>query len=83
MYARARVDSKGRIVLPKEFREALGIWEGDEVLLSIHSGKIIVEKHEDPFEVLKQALRGISFNRSLRKAAEREAFKLIGEEQAS
>ena len=80
MYARVRVDAKGRIVLPKEFREALGIGEGDELLLSIHGDKIVIEKCEDPFKVLKELLGDLSFDRSLRKAVEEEALRLIRKE---
>ena len=78
MYVRVRVDAKGRIVLPKEFREALGIREGDEVLLSIRGGRIVVERCEDPFRVLEEVLGDLTFDRSLRSTAEREALRLVG-----
>jgi len=78
MYARVRVDAKGRIVLPKEFREILGIQEGDEVLLSVRGDKLVVEKCGDPFKVLEEVLGDLTFNRSLRKIAEKEALKLVG-----
>ena len=64
-------------MLPKEFREALGLREGDELLLSLHGDKIIIEKREDPFKVLEELLEGISFDRSLRKVAEAEAMKIV------
>ncbi len=80
MYARVRVDAKGRIVLPKEFREALGIGEGDELLLSIHGDKIVIEKCEDPFKVLEELLGDLSFDRSLRKIVEEDALRLIRKE---
>ena len=35
MSFRVRVDGRGRIVLPKEFRERLGVREGDEVVLML------------------------------------------------
>lgn len=63
------------MVLPKELREALGIKEGDEVLLSIRGGKLIVERCEDPFKVLEEVLGSLTFDRSLRKIAEEEALK--------
>ncbi len=79
MSVRVRVDAKGRIVLPKEFREALGIREGDEVLVSIHGDKIVIERCEDPFKVLEEVLGDLTFDRSVRKAVEEEALKLVKE----
>ena len=79
VYARVRVDAKGRIVLPKEFREALGIREGDEVLLSIRGGRLVVEKCEDPFKVLEEVLGDLTFDRSLRRVAEKEALRAVEE----
>ena len=79
MYARVRVDAKGRIVLPKEFREALGIREGDELMLYIRDGKLVIEKCEDPFKVLEEVLGDLTFDRELRKVAEEEVLKLVKE----
>lgn len=39
-----KVDELGRIVLPREFREKLGIEEKDELKVSTQNGKIILEK---------------------------------------
>ncbi|MCD6357189.1 MAG: AbrB/MazE/SpoVT family DNA-binding domain-containing protein [Thermoproteales archaeon] len=79
MYARVRVDAKGRITLPKEFREALSIREGDELLLSIRGNRIIVERCEDPFKVLEEVLGDLTFERGLRRVAEEEALRLVKE----
>ena len=79
MHARVRVDAKGRIVLPKEFREALNIREGDEVLLSIRGDKLVIEKCEGPFKVLEEVLGDLTFGRSLRRGAEKRALKLVKE----
>lgn len=38
--ARARVNENGRIVIPSEFRNALGIRPGDEVLLRIEDDEL-------------------------------------------
>ncbi|ADI32016.1 AbrB/MazE/SpoVT family DNA-binding domain-containing protein [Staphylothermus hellenicus] len=38
-----RVDSKGRIVIPKNIREALGIREKQLLMLRIVDGKIVLE----------------------------------------
>lgn len=46
------VDSKGRIVLPKEVRESLGIDEGTEVEIQAKGGKAVVEPEKDPDAVI-------------------------------
>ena len=80
MYARVRVDDRGRITLPKEFREALNIKEGDELLLSLHGNRIIVVKCEDPSRVLEEVLGDLTFKRSLRRIAEEEALRSLHEQ---
>lgn len=77
MYTRVRIDSRGRIVIPKEFREILKIKGGEELILILKDNKIIVEKAEDPFKVLERILRDLTFNRKLRKVAEKEALRSI------
>ncbi|WP_245698988.1 AbrB/MazE/SpoVT family DNA-binding domain-containing protein [Halopelagius longus] len=49
-----KVDSKGRIVLPKEVRERLGITPGTEVDIREEDGKAVVEPEDDPDEVLER-----------------------------
>ena len=44
------VDSKGRIVLPKEIRERLGITPGTEVEVHEEKGKAVVEPEDGEFE---------------------------------
>ena len=48
----AKVDSKGRIVLPKEVRESLGIDPGTEVEIHEENGKPVVEPEDDPEQVI-------------------------------
>jgi len=79
MSVRVRVDSKGRVVLPKEFRDALGIREGDELVLVLKGGRVIIEKAEDPLKVLEEVLEGLSFSRELRRVAEEEGLKEVKE----
>lgn len=50
----AKVDSKGRIVLPKKVRERLGITPGTEVDIREEDGKAVVEPEDDPQEVLQR-----------------------------
>lgn len=40
--ARTKVDSGGRIVLPVEYRRALGVKAGDEVVLVLREGEVRV-----------------------------------------
>jgi len=77
MYARVRVDAKGRIVLPKEFRKALDVREGDELIITLKHSRIVIEKSEDPFKVLEEVLGDLTFSRELRRIAEKEALKEV------
>ena len=79
MSVRVRVDSKGRVVLPKEFRDALGIREGDELVMMLRGGRVIIEKAEDPLKVLEEVLEELSFSRELRRVAEEEGLKEVKE----
>lgn len=49
-----KVDSKGRIVLPQEVRERLGITPGTEVDVREKDGKAVVEPEDSPDEILDQ-----------------------------
>ncbi len=79
MITRVRVDRKGRVVLPKDVREALGIREGDEVVLVLRGGRVCIERVEDPYRVLEDVLGDLVFSRGLRAMAEREALKSAGD----
>ena len=48
------VDSKGRIVLPQEMRERLGIEPGTEVDIHEEDGKAVVEPEDDPEKVIER-----------------------------
>jgi AbrB family looped-hinge helix DNA binding protein len=80
---RARVDSKGRVLIPKSLRELAGIREGDEVLVSVEGGKVVIEKAGDPWRELAELLGDLTFDRSLRRLAEDAAKKEIREKFAS
>lgn len=51
------VDSKGRIVLPQEVRERLGITPGSEVEISEEDGRAVVEPEDDPEEIIERMER--------------------------
>ena len=53
----AKVDSKGRIVLPQEVRERLGLTPGTEVEIHEESGKAVVEPEADPEQILERMER--------------------------
>jgi AbrB family looped-hinge helix DNA binding protein len=46
------VDSKGRIVLPKEVRERLDIRPGTEVEVRVEDGRVVVDTEPDPERVV-------------------------------
>jgi AbrB family looped-hinge helix DNA binding protein len=50
----AKVDSKGRIVLPQEVREQLGITPGTEVAIHEEEGKAVVEPEDDPEQIIER-----------------------------
>lgn len=53
------VDAKGRIVLPKEVRERLGIDAGAEVTVRAEDGRIVVTPEDDPDRIIDDLEAGI------------------------
>ncbi|ELY39797.1 transcription regulator [Natronorubrum tibetense GA33] len=49
-----KVDSKGRIVLPQEVRERLGITPGTEVEIHEEGGKAVVEPEDNPEQIIER-----------------------------
>jgi len=49
-----KVDSKGRIVLPQEVRERLGITPGTEVDVHKEDGKAVVEPEDNPEQIIER-----------------------------
>jgi len=49
-----KIDSKGRIVLPQEVRENLGITPGTEVEIHEEDGKAVVEPEDDPQQIIER-----------------------------
>jgi len=52
-----KVDAKGRIVLPKELWERLGIAPGTEVDVHAEEGRVVVEPEDDPERILDRIER--------------------------
>ncbi|WP_243666316.1 AbrB/MazE/SpoVT family DNA-binding domain-containing protein [Vulcanisaeta sp. JCM 16159] len=47
---KVRVSKKNTIYIPKAISEAVGISEGDYVILRVEGSRIVIERVEDPFE---------------------------------
>ncbi len=82
MAVRVRVDERGRITLPSSVRRRLNIRPGDELVVSVVGDRIVIEKASNPFEKLAGILGDLTFDRSLRVAAEREAIRAVEERWA-
>ncbi len=80
MPIRTKVDDKGRIIIPKHLRDALGIKSGDELIINIDKDKLVIQKDTDAFEVLRTVFKQLRFDRGLRRKAEEEALKEVGRE---
>lgn len=48
------VDSKGRIILPREVRERLGITPGTVVEVDERDGKAVVKPEDDPEQIIER-----------------------------
>jgi len=78
----ARVDDKGRILIPKEIRDRLGI--KNMVKIRVEEDKIVIIPVRDPLHLLTASVvkgtRDVASEiRSLRRTAEEEAFKGLDE----
>ncbi|MFU1780570.1 AbrB/MazE/SpoVT family DNA-binding domain-containing protein [Haloarcula japonica] len=60
------VDSKGRVVLPQEVRQQLGITPGSEVEIREEDGKAVVEPEDDPEQIIYRMERLIEETSSRR-----------------
>jgi len=80
---KVRVDAKGRILIPKSLRELAGIREGDEVVVNVEDGRIVIEKSEEPWRELGELLGDLTFDRSLRRLAEDAAEREVRERFAA
>jgi len=47
-----KVDTKGRVVLPKAVRERLGIDPGTEVTVREEDGRVVIEPEDDPEAII-------------------------------
>lgn len=77
------VDDKGRIVLPKEVRERLGVTPGTEVEVRAEDGRAVVEPEDDPEAIIERMEQLIdSASRNPDQVAPEEDLHPIAREHA-
>jgi len=54
MVQEAIIDTKGRIVIPRQLREKLNLREGSKVRLTLEEGKIVIIKPITPEEFIHE-----------------------------
>jgi len=57
MAAAVKVDSKGRLVIPREYRDALGIEPGDTLFVERDGSVLRYAKPDNPFDLLIDAAK--------------------------
>jgi len=71
---RVRVGKQGRLVLPKEVRDAYEVEAGDEVTIIVKGDELTIHLHKapkDPLEDLAQLSESISIGLSAKELKER------------
>jgi len=76
-----RVDSKGRVTIPKDVRERCGITPGSRVLIEVSNrGEILIRVlGKNPSEELAEVLGDFMFTREDRAKAEKLLLKGVRE----
>lgn len=54
MRVRRRIGPKGQVVIPKVVREALGIQPGDEVVMEVREGELLIKPGLDPEKFVEE-----------------------------
>jgi len=72
-----RISKKGQFVIPKEMREALGVKEGEELLVTFEAGRVFLTRPQEYARTTRGLLKG-TWGKD-RKAMER----YIGKERRS
>lgn len=53
-----RLSKKGQFVIPKAMREALGVKEGDELLVTLEGGRVMLTRPQQYARATRGLLRG-------------------------
>ncbi len=53
-----RLSKKGQFVIPKEIREALGVKEGDEILVTLEGGRVVLTRPQEYARATRGLLKG-------------------------
>lgn len=53
-----RLSKKGQFVIPKEMREALGVKEGDELLVTLDGGRVVLTRPQECARATRGSLKG-------------------------
>jgi len=67
-----KIGKRYTVVIPKSFRERLGVKEGQLTEVILEKGKLVlVPKVSDPFKRLSELIGGITYNEKTEKKAEK------------
>ncbi len=58
MVKSVRLSKKGQFVIPKKMREALGVKEGEELLVTLESGKLVLSRPGEYAKKTRGLLKG-------------------------
>ncbi len=53
-----RISKKGQFVIPKEMRDALGVKEGKELLVTFEGGKVVLTRPREYARMTRGLLKG-------------------------
>ncbi len=53
-----RISKKGQFVIPKEMRDALGVKEGEELLVTFEAGKVVLTRPGEYARMTRGLLKG-------------------------
>jgi AbrB family looped-hinge helix DNA binding protein len=65
MNATLTLGKQGRVVIPAEIREALGLLAGDRIHVRVDGARIVMERPQDAIHELRSLGRDRAANRSL------------------
>lgn len=79
-----RIGKRYTIVIPKKIREALGLKEGQKLVMRVSNNTIIMEPlPDDPFKVFERILGDFEYTREARREAEEYLLKMVKKHESS